>query len=69
MSIGVAQAAVNLVVAVTVGAAIEFGRQWRNRLAGLRTNTLVALGENAMLLPQSSGNMGRAASISTAKIA
>jgi putative Mg2+ transporter-C (MgtC) family protein len=29
---------------VTVGAVIGFERQWRQRLAGLRTNTLVALG-------------------------
>ena len=38
------QAATNLGVAVTLGAAIGFERQWRQRLAGLRTNTLVALG-------------------------
>jgi putative Mg2+ transporter-C (MgtC) family protein len=44
MAIGIAQAAVNLSVAVTLGAVIGFERQWRQRLAGLRTNTLVALG-------------------------
>jgi len=33
-----------LVTAVVLGAAIGFERQWRQRLAGLRTNTLVALG-------------------------
>jgi putative Mg2+ transporter-C (MgtC) family protein len=44
MSIGVAQAAVNLGAAVALGAVIGFERQWRQRLAGLRTNTLVALG-------------------------
>jgi putative Mg2+ transporter-C (MgtC) family protein len=44
MAVGIAQAAANLAVAVTVGAAIGFERQWRQRLAGLRTNTLVALG-------------------------
>ncbi len=38
------QAAVNLAAALLLGAAIGFERQWRNRLAGLRTNTLVALG-------------------------
>jgi putative Mg2+ transporter-C (MgtC) family protein len=37
-------AAANLGVALTLGAAIGFERQWRQRLAGLRTNTLVALG-------------------------
>ena len=36
--------ALNLVVAVALGAAIGVERQWRQRLAGLRTNTLVALG-------------------------
>jgi len=44
MTIGIAQAAVNLGSAVTLGAVIGFERQWRQRLAGLRTNTLVALG-------------------------
>lgn len=34
----------NLLVALTLGAVIGFERQWRQRLAGLRTNTLVALG-------------------------
>jgi MgtC family len=38
------QTATNLGVAVALGAAIGFERQWRQRLAGLRTNTLVALG-------------------------
>ncbi|MBV8537809.1 MAG: MgtC/SapB family protein [Alphaproteobacteria bacterium] len=38
------QAAVDLAAALLLGAAIGFERQWRNRLAGLRTNTLVALG-------------------------
>jgi len=38
------QAAINLGVALVLGAVIGFERQWRHRLAGLRTNTLVALG-------------------------
>jgi putative Mg2+ transporter-C (MgtC) family protein len=38
------QAAINLAVAFFLSAIIGFERQWRNRLAGLRTNTLVALG-------------------------
>lgn len=37
-------AALNLGTALLLGAAIGFERQWRQRLAGLRTNTLVALG-------------------------
>lgn len=42
--ITIQHAAANLGVALTLGAAIGFERQWRQRLAGLRTNTLVALG-------------------------
>lgn len=37
-------AALNLLAAFTLGGLIGFERQWRQRLAGLRTNTLVALG-------------------------
>jgi putative Mg2+ transporter-C (MgtC) family protein len=44
MTIGITQAALNLGTAVGLGAIIGFERQWRQRLAGLRTNTLVALG-------------------------
>ncbi|MFN4240972.1 MAG: MgtC/SapB family protein [Erythrobacter cryptus] len=36
--------AANLSAAVALGAAVGLERQWRQRLAGLRTNTLVALG-------------------------
>lgn len=35
---------VNLLAAVMLGSLIGLERQWRQRLAGLRTNTLVALG-------------------------
>jgi putative Mg2+ transporter-C (MgtC) family protein len=44
MTIPIEQAAINLAVALGLSAVIGFERQWRNRLAGLRTNTLVALG-------------------------
>ena len=44
MSMQLVQAALNLFVAASLGAAIGLERQWRQRLAGLRTNTLVALG-------------------------
>ena len=37
-------AIINLSVALALGAPVGFERQWRQRLAGLRTNTLVALG-------------------------
>lgn len=36
--------ALNLLVALLLGGLIGFERQWRQRFAGLRTNTLVALG-------------------------
>src|SRR5580700_5521989 len=54
------QAAFNLAVALCLSAVIGFERQWRNRLAGLRTNTLVALGAATFvvfeqLLPDQSG--------------
>ena len=44
MTVPVEQAAINLASAVVLGSVIGFERQWRNRLAGHRTNTLVALG-------------------------
>ena len=44
MTIPIEQATLNLAVALGLSAVIGFERQWRNRLAGLRTNTLVALG-------------------------
>jgi putative Mg2+ transporter-C (MgtC) family protein len=36
--------ALNLIMALVLGGLIGFERQWRQRLAGLRTNTLVSLG-------------------------
>ena len=44
MTIPIEQATINLAAALGLSAVIGFERQWRNRLAGLRTNTLVALG-------------------------
>ena len=44
MTMTIEHAAINLAVALGLSAAIGFERQWRNRLAGLRTNTLVSLG-------------------------
>lgn len=44
MTVQLAQTALNLLIAAYLGAAIGLERQWRQRLAGLRTNTLVALG-------------------------
>jgi putative Mg2+ transporter-C (MgtC) family protein len=50
MVMGLGEAAVNLGAAVVLGAVIGFERQWRQRLAGLRTNTLVALGAASFVL-------------------
>jgi uncharacterized membrane protein YhiD involved in acid resistance len=44
MTMQLAHAGLNLFVATCLGAAIGLERQWRQRLAGLRTNALVALG-------------------------
>jgi putative Mg2+ transporter-C (MgtC) family protein len=44
------QAALNLAVAGGLSSFIGFERQWRNRLAGLRTNTLVALGAASFVI-------------------
>src|SRR6516162_2779864 len=45
-----AQAALNLAVALALGAVIGFERQWRQRMAGLRTNTLVAIGAASFVI-------------------
>jgi putative Mg2+ transporter-C (MgtC) family protein len=50
MAISIDQAALNLAVALGLSAVIGFERQWRNRLAGLRTNTLVALGAASFVI-------------------
>ena len=50
MSMPILEAGLNLVEAVGLGAAIGLERQWRQRLAGLRTNTLVALGAATFIL-------------------
>jgi putative Mg2+ transporter-C (MgtC) family protein len=44
LTLSIEHAAINLAAALALSAVIGFERQWRNRLAGLRTNTLVALG-------------------------
>ncbi len=44
------QAAINLAAAAAISSVIGFERQWHNRLAGLRTNNLVALGTAALIV-------------------
>lgn len=46
----IAHAFLYLASAVVFGAVIGFERQWRQRMAGLRTNTLVALGAATFVL-------------------
>jgi putative Mg2+ transporter-C (MgtC) family protein len=50
MNVPILDESLNLAVAVALGAAIGLERQWRQRLAGLRTNTLVALGAATFIL-------------------
>ena len=50
MALPIFEAELNMLAAVGLGAAIGFERQWRQRLAGLRTNTLVALGAATFIL-------------------
>jgi len=50
MDLTIAPAALNLITAVALGSAIGLERQWRQRLASLRTNTLVALGAASFLV-------------------
>ena len=50
MALPILEAGLNLLAAAGLGAAIGFERQWRQRLAGLRTNTLVALGAATFIL-------------------
>src|SRR5580693_9632253 len=44
------QTLINLAVATLLGAGIGFERQWRQRMAGLRTNTLVAIGAASFVI-------------------
>lgn len=44
------QAAICLATATFLGGAIGFERQWRQRMAGLRTNTLVAIGAASFMI-------------------
>ena len=44
VTLPIEQAAINLAATVALSPVIGFDRQWHDRLAGLRTNTLVALG-------------------------
>ena len=49
----IGQTAVNLGTATLLGGCIGFERQWRQRMAGLRTNTLVAIGAASFVVFES----------------
>src|ERR1700749_1167344 len=53
MITSIEQTAFNLGVATLLGACIGFERQWRQRMAGLRTNTLVAIGAASFVVFES----------------
>jgi putative Mg2+ transporter-C (MgtC) family protein len=50
MDTSIDQTAINLGMATLMGATIGFERQWRQRMAGLRTNTLVAIGAASFVI-------------------
>jgi putative Mg2+ transporter-C (MgtC) family protein len=50
VSTSIDQAAISLGIAALLGAIIGFERQWRQRMAGLRTNTLVAIGAASFVI-------------------
>src|SRR6202051_5396713 len=50
MNASIDQAAISLAMATLLGACIGFERQWRQRMAGLRTNTLGAIGAARFLI-------------------
>src|SRR5580700_6222802 len=50
MNASIDQAALGLAMATLLGACIGFERQWRQRMAGLRTNTLVAIGAASFVI-------------------
>ena len=53
MNTSIDQAAISLGMATLMGACIGFERQWRQRMAGLRTNTLVAIGAASFVIFES----------------
>jgi putative Mg2+ transporter-C (MgtC) family protein len=53
MTASIDQTALQLGVATLLGACIGFERQWRQRMAGLRTNTLVAIGAASFVVFES----------------
>ena len=50
MSVTTIQFAMRLFTALLLGAAVGLERQWRQRMAGTRTNALVAAGASAFVM-------------------
>jgi putative Mg2+ transporter-C (MgtC) family protein len=50
VNVSIDQAAISLGMATLMGACIGIERQWRQRMAGLRTNTLVAIGAASFVI-------------------
>jgi putative Mg2+ transporter-C (MgtC) family protein len=50
MNSSIDQAVISLGMATLMGACVGFERQWRQRMAGLRTNTLVAIGAASFVI-------------------
>jgi putative Mg2+ transporter-C (MgtC) family protein len=53
MITSIGETVLNLSAATLLGACIGFERQWRQRMAGLRTNTLVAIGAASFVIFES----------------
>ncbi len=53
---GPREIAIRLGAALLMGAVIGFERQWRQRMAGLRTNALVALGAAGFVIFSTTGS-------------
>ena len=47
---GIVDFALRILIAAGTGAAVGLERQWSNKSAGLRTNTLVALGASIFVI-------------------
>src|SRR4029077_5329418 len=68
MATALAQAGLNLFIAACLGASIGLERQWRQHLAGLRTNTLVALGAGIFITYGRAGSDADAATRIAAQV-
>src|ERR1700748_809531 len=68
MAFALTQAGLNLFIAACLGASVGLERQWRQHLAGLRTNTLVALGAAIFITYGRAGSDGDGATRIAAQV-